>query len=218
MVRAADTPAGLLQREREETRALLAHGYAQDWIDQSELEDRLERAEHAASVAELRALTVELRPTEAPGTALATVSAPERIGTLFGAIERAGAWTVARKTEIKAVFGSVLLDLRQAELPDGDLELVVQVTLASLDIIVPPGWQIDNRCGAVLASVEQDPGGAAGGGPRRVLRLSGRVVLGSLAIHERLPGEGARAARKRQRGEQRALAERSRRALGSGEP
>ena len=67
-----------------------------------------------------------------------------------------------------------------------------------------PGWQVDLRCRAVLASVEQDPSSTPGR-ERRVLRVTGRVVLGSVEVHERLPGERMRDARRRQRSEQKAL-------------
>jgi len=52
---------------------------------------------------------------------------------------------------------------------------------------------------------------------RRVLRVTGRVLLGSLSVFERLPGERAGQARRRRRQEQKALGERATRALGRGE-
>ena len=60
----AETPAGMLLRERDEARALLAEGYAQDWIDQAELDRRLESVEYAQTITELRALTTDVRPIE----------------------------------------------------------------------------------------------------------------------------------------------------------
>lgn len=217
----ADTPAGLLQREREETRRLLADGYAEDHIDQDELERRLELAEHAGSIAELRALTVELRPIEpAPGQARALVpvraSEPQRLPALFSSVERVGAWSVPARMQVRATFGSVVLDLRQAVLPADtrEIEIDARVIFASLEIVVPPGWSIDNRCGAVLGSVEQDACEVDPSQEFRVLRLSGRVVFGSLAVYQRLPGEDYWAARQRT---ERALAERGGRALPRGD-
>ena len=184
----AESLAGQLKREREETRALLADGYAQDHIDQDELERRLELAETAATVEELRALTTELRPIET-GLVPVRVTEQERIPVTFGALERAGAWEVAPRTRLRVVFGSALLDLREAVLPAGEVEIEVKVVFGSLELIVPPGWQIDNRCGAILGSVDQDPSGPVSGA-RRVLRLTGRVLFGSLSVYERRPGEG----------------------------
>jgi hypothetical protein len=203
----AETPAGMLLREREEARALLAEGYAQDWIEQSELDRRLERVEDARTIDELRALTVDVRPV-ATTTALVPVAEAERIPVLFGSVERRGAWQVAPRTRVTVTFGDAVLDLREAVLPAGvtELELEVKVTFGNLEVIVPPGWQIDNRCRVILAAAEQDPGGGPGR-ERPVLRLTGRIVLGSLVVKERLPGERGRDAKRRQRDQRKALRE-----------
>lgn len=215
----SESPAEALRRERELARKLLADGYAEDHIDQDELDRRLERVEHATSVAELHGLTAELRPQVA-STALVPVQgeAAQRLPVLFGSVERVGAWRVAARTFVRVIFGSAVIDLRQAILPAGaaEIELEVKVVFGNLEVIVPPGWTIDNRCGAVLASVEQDEGHVLPDDERRVLRLTGRVVLGSLSVFERLPGERGGQARRRRRREQRALGERSPRALGRG--
>jgi hypothetical protein len=216
--RVVDTPAGLLQREREQARALLAEAYAHDWIDQGELDDRLEQLERATTITQLRALTQDIQPVEQAALVPATAPAgpPAKIGALFSAVERGGAWRVPSSSRVRVVFGSATIDLRQAELPPGPIELAVSVWFGSLDIIVPPGWRIDNHCGSVLASVEQDDSTRPPGADARVLRLTGRVVCGSLSVRERLPGEGWNAARKRRRDERKALAERAGRALPRG--
>lgn len=217
----ADTPAQLLQA-KERARAALADGYAEDLIDQDELDERLDAVERARAVADLEplmiGLTNGLTPAAKP-TALvpASAAAPERIGVLLGSVARNGAWEVAARTRVRVVLGSAVLDLRTATLPDGPIAVDVTVVLGSLDVVVPPGWQIDNRCGAILASVEQDDSHAPAPRERRILRLTGRAVLGSVAVHERLPGEGAGDARRRRKRERKALAAQQGRALPPGE-
>ncbi|MBL9102401.1 MAG: hypothetical protein JNL82_15685 [Myxococcales bacterium] len=208
-------PAELLLREKDRARTLLADGYARDLVEQDELDERLEQVERARTVAEVQAATAGLA---APVTAaLVPVDGkPELVRALLGSIERHGAWTASARMQVRALFGSVVLDLRQAVLPPGPLEIDVRVTFGSLDILVPPGWQVDNRCGAVLASVEQDDSPGEAREPR-VLRLLGRVVLGSLAVRERLPGESGGEARRRRKRERKQLASRHARALSRGE-
>lgn len=199
----SETPAGRLQREKDEARGLLAEGYAQDWIDQAELDRRLEAVERATEVDEVRALTTELRP--AASTALVPVDdAPQQqLRVLLGSLERAGAWTLAARTRVRVTAGNATLDLRQATLPPGPIELEVRVLFGSLDILVPPDWRIDNQCAAILGSVEQGDATAQGDG--RLLRLVGRVMFGSLTVQARgeprraaLPESGPRAAKLRE--------------------
>ncbi|MCY1009884.1 LiaF-related protein [Nannocystis pusilla] len=217
-----DSPAGQLQRAREQARTRLGDGYALDLIDQDTLDERLEAVERAASVAEIDALTADLRPAATTAlvptaAALAVPAAPTRLRVLFSSVDRTGAWHVAARTHVRVVFGNATLDLRQAVLPGGPIELDVNVVFGNLDIIIPPGWQLDNECGAILGSVEQLSGPPPPGKPRQLLRVRGRVVFSSLTIHERLPGENAWGARKRRKREHKALAQRSARALPAGD-
>lgn len=217
-----DSPAGQLQRAREQARTRLGDGYALDLIDQDTLDERLEAVERAATVAEIDALTADLRPAVttalAPtAAALAVPDPPTRLRVLFSSVDRTGAWHVAARTRVRVVFGNATLDLRQAVLPGGPIELDVNIVFGNLDIIIPPGWQLDNECGAILGSVEQLSGPPPPGTPRQLLRVRGRVVFSSLTIHERLPGENAWGARKRRKREHKALAQRSARALPVGD-
>lgn len=186
----AETPAGMLLRERDEARALLGDGYSRDEIDDAELERRLELVEHAGSIAELRALTVDVRPVASAALVpVSQVPASERLPVLFASLERRGAWQVAPHTVVRVRFGSAMLDLREAQLPDGDVELSVSVVFGSLEIVVPPGWRVDNRCRGVFSSVDHQPGVGATG-EARVLRVTGHAVFGSVEILERPHGSG----------------------------
>ncbi|WAS95176.1 DUF1707 SHOCT-like domain-containing protein [Nannocystis punicea] len=217
-----DSPAGQLQRAREQARAHLGDGYAQDLIDQDTLDERLEAVERAGTVAEIDALTADLRPAPTAAlvpaeAALAVPATSSRLRALFSSIDRTGAWHVAQRTHVRVVFGNATLDLRQAVLPGGPIELDLHVVFGNLDLIIPPGWQLDNDCGAILGSVEQLSGPPPPGKAGQILRLRGRVIFGSLTIHERLPGESAWTARKRRKREHKALAQRSARALPAGD-
>lgn len=208
---------GQLQQAKERARTRLADGYAQDLLDQEQLDERLEGVERARTVDEVHALLVDMAEPE-PMTALVPVStaAPQKIGALLGSIERHGAWTVAARMQVRAVLGSVVLDLRGATLPDGPIELHATVVLGNLEVIVPPGWRVDNDCAAVLATVEQFESHRSPTQQPRVLKIRGRVVLGGLEVFERLPGESRGEARKRRRRERKELVEQQAKALSRG--
>src|SRR5690606_27887613 len=58
-----------------------------------------------------------------------------------------------RRAQITAVFGDTDVDLREAKLdPDGAYVDVVAV-FSDVDIIVPPGWQVDLKTASILGDV-----------------------------------------------------------------
>lgn len=211
-----ESPAARMQREKERARGLLAEGYAADHIDQAELDRRLDAVERATSVETLLALTEELRPAPRGGP-LVPAPAAERLPVVFSSIDRRGPWAVAPRTLVRSIFGSATLDLRLAVLPGGPVEIEVDILFGGVDIIVPPGWRIDNRTGAFLGGVEQDEASVEPTEDAQVLVIRGRVILGGLSVFERLPGEGKVAAWRRRKEARKALAERARRALPGGE-
>jgi hypothetical protein len=197
-----------LHRERQLARDHLADGYAKGYLDAIELERRLELAERAATVPELRALTDDLvvHPDTqalapgpaAPPTAALVAAPPElRLSAIFSESRQSGRWTPGRVTHVRSLFGSMKLDLREARLPQGVIELRLSVTFADLEIIVPPGISVDVGCAVMFGDVSQDTGNHPDdeGGPR--LTLTGRVLFGAVRIRQRLPGETWWGAKKR---------------------
>jgi hypothetical protein len=192
-----------LHRERQLTRDHLTDGYAKGYLEAPELERRLERAEHASSLEELRALTADLvthppAPRPAP-TALARVPDEVRLSAVFSELHKTGPWTLGRTTHVRSLFASTKLDLREVRLPPGTTELKVSVVFAELELLVPPGVAVEVSCRVAFAEVKQEGTQADDDpdGPR--LLITGKVVFGAMYVRDRLPGEGAGAARRRLR-------------------
>jgi hypothetical protein len=144
--------------------------------------------------------------------------APERQFTaLFSSVEQVGRWTPARTNRVIDVFGDATLDLREAALGPGPTIIDVRCVFASLVLIVPPGLAVRIEASATFASVERDKHISeqqrAPGDP--VVVIKGVVLFASLEIHDRMPGEGRREARRRHRALRKA-AKREQRALKSG--
>jgi hypothetical protein len=97
-------------------------------------------------------------------------------------VKRLGDWTVAERFEVHARRGSVVVDLRSPQLPDGELVLDVDLDRAMLKLLVPDDavveyWDVDwTGRGKVKDGVGQQAAkkGEAAEGARRI-RLVGRV-------------------------------------------
>jgi hypothetical protein len=105
-------------------------------------------------------------------------------------VKRLGNWTDAERFEVHARRGSVVVDLRSPQLPDGELVLDIDLDRAMLKILVPDDavieyWDVD---WTGRGKLKDGPGHqAAKNGQRpedaRHIRLLGRVNDGEIRIH-----------------------------------
>jgi hypothetical protein len=177
----------------------LSSGFAHGAIDTDEFERRVTVVHRSESAVEIEALVNDLpashspTPSAPPTRALVPASqAPESGRTLsvFGNTVRRGNWTVPRKLEVRAIFGNVELDFREAVLPTGVVELHLRPIFGNIEITVPPNLAIQAEGNAVFGNfdhVSRAPTQAAPDAP--VLRVIGTSVFGNVEIHMRLPGE-----------------------------
>lgn len=205
-----------LEQAREAARQTIGDGFARDLIDTDELDRRLEAAERATSTAELTALTHDLTPP--PGTAvvvagtstalvpLGDIPTHGRMTAVLSEAKRTGEWTPARHTKIRAALSSAHLDFRDARLGPGVTEFDVSVFMGEIEVFVPPGMAVDVACTTILGEVDQDERTQTGRDPQAPrIRITGTIVLGSVTVRERLPGESWWDARKRRKAERKRL-------------
>lgn len=102
---------------------------------------------------------------------------------------RLGHWTSASHLDVRASRGSVLVDLRSPQIPDGDIRIDLDVDHAVVKLLVPEGAIVDSdelrRVGR--GRVKDWTGAASADGKRIVLggelrRAEVRVYRGGLAI------------------------------------
>jgi hypothetical protein len=218
-----------LRDRREQAIARISACYADDILDVEELDRRLDLAYGARTIAELDALVADLAaPTAstalAPVVTTLAVSDPARpptkkLSSILSSVERRGPWTVPQQLDVRTFWGNVELDFRDASIGPGVTTIDVRVTMANLEVILPPGLAVDVEVSSFAANVEErhrippDPDPA-----RPMLRFVGAVRLGNLEISTRLAGESEHDARRRERKEQKALKARAKKkALPSGE-
>jgi hypothetical protein len=181
---------------RERVIQTLTEAFANDVLTVTELEERLEKAYRAQTAEEALALIAGLPQRPAPGSALATVDEPptmalsrqrERFLSIMSSQARRGAWTVPREMDVVGVFSDTTIDLTHASLPRDIIDLHVNVVMANMTIVVPPGLRVVNRVGAFAANVESDPSldlaPMKPGSP--VVRITGNCVFGNLEIVSR---------------------------------
>lgn len=153
--------------DRERTAEVLRQAVAEGRLDIIELEDRLERTFAAKTYGELALVTTDLPIGEAgnSGRAVAaagagagstpgalTLPGPAEITAVFRDEKLGGRWLVPPRVTIRALLGSVTLDLTDAAIPH---EVVLDVTmgLGKLTLIVPDDIAVEFERGTqVLAN------------------------------------------------------------------
>lgn len=185
-----------LDLEREEVvQALCAH-YAQDHLSTGELESRFERVYKSTDRWELRTVLEGLPamgplvPPPAPLYALANTGSglpadEKRYLSLFSEVKKEGAWVPARKISLFVMFGSALLDLREAALPPGGIEIDADVIFGEAKVLLPPGIGAQVDCSAVPITAEDKSRPGVPGAP--VIRVRGGAFMGSIVVITKLP-------------------------------
>ena len=180
--------------ERERVLQELSQHFADDNLSMDELDARMERAYKSTTVAELRSLVADLPrrgpaavavPAASPIVPTSSVMVPERerVLSVMSETTRHGAWLVPQRLELLAIMSDTTIDLTQATLPAGIIDIHVRSLWAAVKIIVPPGLQVVSRISSLMGSVRG--GGEAdddrqGGQPWRsgtVIRLSGWALM-----------------------------------------
>ena len=178
-------PAPSLGEARERVIQLLSEHFANDRLSLDELESRMELAYKATTPAELARLTNDLpaaaeAPLPAPVPEVLPMPDRERVYSVMSETKRAGAWLVPQRLDLMALMSDTTIDLTQATLPNGIIDIHVRSVCAAVKILVPPGLQVVSRISSLMSSVRGggEPNEAAGGWKQgTVVRLSGWAVM-----------------------------------------
>lgn len=195
------------RHRRDETIARLCEHFAADHLDAEELERLIDRAHAAVTVAELDALVAglpalaEAGVTPAVRTADVALEASQTILAIMGGAERSGPWISSRRLSVFTLMGGAVLDFRDAIMPPGVTELEIYAMMGGVEILVPPGLRVISDGFGIMGGFEHraDPTAATPGANAPTLKITGFALMGGVEIAERLPGESAKAARKRQK-------------------
>ena len=180
-------PVPSLADARERAIQQLSEHFANDHLSLDELEARMELAYKATTPAELARLTVDLpsvAAAPAPAPVVETVPLPDRerekVYAVMSETKRGGAWLVPQRLDLTALMADTTIDLTQATLPTGIIDIHVRSICAAVKIVVPPGLQVVSRISSLMSSVHGggEPNEAAGGWKQgTVVRLSGWALM-----------------------------------------
>lgn len=105
-----------------------------------------------------------------------------KLRVIMGSTERRGAWSVPRHLDVRVLMGSVELDLREAQLRPGVTTIDIDVTLGSVENIIPADLAVEVGMLAAAASVDTTTGFQIHDPPRPLLRIVGDATLASCEI------------------------------------
>jgi DUF1707 SHOCT-like domain len=133
--------------DRDRVIAMLSAAAGDGRLTMSEHAERVERAYTARTLGELAVLTTDLAGPSAQPFRLDHRSP---VLALFGRDRRDGRWVVPATVPVVALFGEVVLDLREALLQSARVVVNATVIGGTLELIVPEGVAVELLGTAVL--------------------------------------------------------------------
>jgi hypothetical protein len=212
-----------LELERDRVIQTLCAQYANDNLTTQELEARFDLAYKAATTADLQALLTNLPALPPPGSTRSTRPIPaapaatplysiapagegtpseKRMLAVMSEVKKIGEWIPARRNVVWAIMGSAELDLREALLSQGEIEIDVTAVMGEVKVIVPPGLRIACDGVAIMGEFKEFHSGGTDDPGAPLVRIHGMALMGSVSVKTRLPGESSLAAWRRRRREQ----------------
>ena len=182
--------------DRERVVALLHQACAEGRLTVEEFGERSASAYAARTHAELGGLTSDLVPgAEAhpvawsgpaadPGDVAASGSP---VVAVFSGARRVGRWRPARRETAVAVFGGVELDLRDAELPPGGMQLSAWAVFGGVNVTVPEGVRVEVSGIAVFGGRQVHGGDAPHSPQAYTVRVHAIAVFGGVNVKVRGP-------------------------------
>ncbi len=163
--------------------ALLSEAAGDGRLTLSEHSERIERAYSARTLGELAVLTADLA---VPAAQPIRLDGRRPVAGIFGRERRDGRWVVPERLTVSAVFGEVVLDMREAILQSQRVTVLATLMGGTLQLIVPEGVVVETTGTAVLTtrSGSRDAGPPPGPPPPhapvievRTFALGGRVKI-----------------------------------------
>jgi hypothetical protein len=186
-----------LTRAREQKITELSTHFANDDLTLEDLERRIEQVYKAVNIAELDSITADLvrasagspgrlesQPARnASGVPAGPIRNSGRILSIMGESRRMGRWQVPQRLEVVSIMSDMKIDLTQAVMPTGIVEIDMRVVWAACKVVVPPGMRVINELHSIMASVKSKAGDAETGASfAPTIRLTGLALMAEVKV------------------------------------
>ncbi len=169
--------------DRERVIALLTEAAGDGRLTLGEHSERAERAYAARTLGELAVLTADLA---VPSAQPIRLDSRRPVAGVFGRERRDGRWVVPERFVVTAIFGEVVLDLREALLQSRRVTMLATLLGGTVQLIVPDGIAVEMTGTAVLSRQSGQTAGSQASRPGqpempvievRAMSLGGRVKI-----------------------------------------
>ncbi|MQY07846.1 DUF1707 SHOCT-like domain-containing protein [Actinomadura macrotermitis] len=147
-----------------------------------ELTERTEAAYAAVTRGELERITGDLPGVGAPLADPAPAQVRRRFTAIMGDCTERITGRVEQELEALSVMGDVVLDLRGAQVPSGEIVITATAVMGDVKIIVPDGVAVDLTGYAVLGDRRVLTRAAAAGRRVPIVRVRAHAVMGDVQI------------------------------------
>jgi uncharacterized protein DUF1707 len=167
--------------ERAHVVQVLQKAIGHGMLSLDEFTARTDVALAARTRAELNAVVVDLTGVTHTDVASPVRVPPVELRANMSKIRRVGQWAVPRQLIVRNRLGSAELDFSEARIEHAEVEIQLDVSGGSVQLLLPERASVDTNGVVVVAgSVKDRVGGARAGRPRFV--ITGKVTAGSLRI------------------------------------
>jgi hypothetical protein len=185
--RGQDNPPGEVRAsdaEREAVVERLRVATVEGRLTLTELTERTEAAYTATTRGDLVPITADLPAVAGPPAPTPSTARDDRewVVAVMGDSKRQGRWRVERPLAALAIMGDVVLDLRGAEVPQGDVDITAAAIMGDVKIYVPDGVDVQLTGIAVMGDkkikVREAPAGQMA--PKVVVKAT--AVMGDVKV------------------------------------